>query len=105
MEKFIDMYTDCLNLLMDRTKVVLVLAAMTNNDYSAAAEATAELVKSSRIGQRLFALAWDVVAANTMHKIISVQLKQLNNEPLTEAKVSQMKKLCLAEVPTDKQQL
>lgn len=99
LEKFVDIYREILLLLMDSEKLKEVMQAMATKQFDDVGESVSALVQSSTIGQRLFQVAWESCAADSMHKFIQKTLTQLNSKPLTVEIVGEMKNKCLKEAP------
>jgi hypothetical protein len=100
LEKFVDIYREILGLLMDSEKLEEVMQAMATKQFDDIGESVSALVHSSTIGQRLFQVAWESCAADSMHKLFQKTLAQLNSRPLTVQIVGEVKNACLKEAPT-----
>lgn len=99
MEKFVEMHRDCMCIIMDGAKIDRVMKAIATGIFEDIAEDAATLVKSCRLGSRLFSLAWDMCAAVSMQTLIQNTLKQLNNQPLTMKTVAAVRTKALDEAP------
>ena len=99
LEKFVEMYRDCVCLIMDGTKLDRVMKAISTGVYDGITDDAADLVKSSTLGQRLFSHAWDMCSSDAMYTLVQKTLKQLNTKPLTLTTVADLKKKALDEAP------
>jgi len=97
LDKFVDIYKEILVLLMDSDKLAEVMGAMATNKFDDMAESVAALVQSSTIGKRLFQVAWESCAADSMHRLIQNTITQLDSKPLSMEIVAEMKLKCLKE--------